>query len=308
MKTWTSYRAFQATLLGLLAVRTLAQTATEGSATTATVELGTITTLACYSKPDPLTQDNTDTFQTSGSCQKACGNAGFPVMAITGGSTCYCGNMLPAADLVVDDSKCDAKCNGYDQETCGGIGYWQVYLDGLSGNVEVAPNSTVSSVSAGPSSTTASATRAPETVVVTASSSAKPSSKPSGVAGDGDDGPNKIGIAVGVVVGVLVLAAVTGGAIFFMKQRRRKHIEEEHKAQAINSFPGSRSSDTKSDARLDPSVASSYRRESIGSIADERDFSRRILQVTNNPIACPTLLTVSQVRNPDNRGSLQSVA
>ncbi|KAK5092530.1 Protein SLG1 [Exophiala xenobiotica] len=213
-------------------------------------------------------------------------------MAITGGSTCYCGNMLPAADLVVDDSKCDSKCNGYDQETCGGIGYWQVYLDGLSGNVEVAPNSTISSVSAGPSSTTASATRAPETVVVTASSSAKPSSKSSGVAGDGNDGPNKIGIAVGVVVGVLVLAAITGGAIFFVKQRRRKHIEEEHKAQAINSFPGSRSSDTKSDARLDPSVASSYRRESIGSIADERDFSRRILQV----------------RNPDNRGSLQSVA
>jgi len=66
-----------------------------------------------------------------------------------------------------------------------------------------------------------------------------------------------------------------------MKQKRRKQIEQEHKAaSATNPYVGSRSSDTKSDSRLDPSMAS-YRRESIGSIADERDFSRRILQVRN---------------------------
>jgi len=281
-------------VLGLLVARTLAQTSVETTAATATVELGSITTLGCYSKPDPLTQDNTDTFQTSGSCQVACGNAGYPVMAITGGSTCYCGNMLPALDLQVDNTSCNSPCNGYDQQNCGGIGYWQVYLDGLSGNVETAPNATTSSTSSTPTSTTASATRAPETVVVTASATARVSSIPTVSSAASDTGPNKIGIAVGVVVGVLVVAAITGGAIFFLKQRRRKQIEEEHKAQAINSFPGSRSSDTKSDARLDPSVASSYRRESIGSIADERDFSRRILQVNSHSQSCPTLLTVSR--------------
>ncbi len=166
---------------------------------------------------------------------------------------------------------------------CGGLGFWQVYLTGLSGDVETAPNSTTSSV--GPSSTSASVSNAPETtVVVTAAPTVKPATSSSAAAeSGGSGGPNKVGIAVGVVVGVLVVAAVAGGAIFYVKQRRRKEIEEEHKSQAaINSFVGNRSSDTKSDARLDPSVASSYRRESIGSIADERDFSRRILQVRNS--------------------------
>lgn len=281
MKSSIFCRALQASALGLLIARTFAQ----ATAASATVELGPIKTLECYAKPDPLTEDNTNTFQTSGSCQIACGNQHYAVMAITGGSTCYCGNEFPPLDKQVDGSNCDEPCQGFDQQTCGGIGFWQVYLTGLSGDVDTAPNSTTSSTGAG--SSTASATRAPSVVVVTASSTAAPSSS------SGSGGPSKVGIAVGVVVGVLVIAAIVGGAIFYMRQKRRKQIEEEHKAQAaVNSFVGSRSSDPKSDARLDPSVASSYRRESIGSIADERDFSRRILQV----------------RNPDNRGSLNSVA
>lgn len=276
MKSSIFCRALQVSALGLLVARTFAQ----ATAASATVELGPIKTLECYSKPDPLTQDNTNTFQTSGSCQIACGNHNYAVMAITGGSTCYCGNEFPPLDKQVDASHCDEPCQGFDQQMCGGIGFWQVYLTGLSGDVQTAPNSTSSS--AGSSSSTASATHAPSTVVVTASSTAAPSSSSSSGGGGGGKGPNKVGIAVGVVVGVLVIAAIAGGAVFYMKQRRRKQIEEEHKAQAaINNFVGSRSSDTKSDARLDPSVASSYRRESIGSIADERDFSRRILQVRN---------------------------
>jgi len=271
MKSSIFCRALQASALGLLVARTFAQ----ATAASATVELGPIKTLECYAKPDPLIEDNTNTFQTSGSCQIACGNKNYAVMAITGGSTCYCGDEFPPLDKQVDESKCDEPCQGFDQQTCGGIGYWQIYLTGLSGDVDTAPNSTTSS--AGPSST-ASATHAPATVVVTASSTAAPSQSSSGSSSSGG-GPNKVGIAVGVVVGVLVMAAIAGGAIFYLKQRRRKQIEEEHKAQAaINNFVG-RGSDTKSDARLDPSVASSYRRESIGSIADERDFSRKILQV-----------------------------
>ena len=277
MTNSTLYRALQATLLTLLITRTLAQT----GAPTATVELAPIKTLGCYSKPDPLTQDNTDTFQTSGVCQIKCGNQNHAVMAITGGSTCYCGDVLPPLDKQVDLSKCNEPCQGYDTQLCGGIGYWQVYLTGLSGDVDIAPNSTTSSL--GPSSTAASSSKPPETVIVTASPTARPSAKSSIASIVNDDGgPNKIGIAVGVVVGVLVIAALIGIGVFFLKQRRRKQLEEEHKAHAINSLVGSKSSDTKSDARLDPSVASSYRRESIGSIADERDFSRRILQV--NPI------------------------
>lgn len=250
-----------------------------------------MTTLGCYANVDPLVKDNTNTFQTPGLCQPVCVKEGHAVMALTGGSTCYCGDVIPASDNKVDDNLCNMPCTGYDLQTCGGIGYWQVILTGLTGDVTIAPNASANSTSSngGHGSTSnnpLSTSHAAETVIVTQSATTPP------LQVNNDNGPNKVGIAVGVVVGVIVIAAIAGGAIVFYKQKRRREIEEEHKAQAaINSFVGSRNSDTKSDARLDPSVASSYRRESIGSIADERDFSRRILQV----------------RNPD-RGSINSVA
>lgn len=273
MKTTGFCRALQATVLGLFISTSLAQTpaGSTAPAVVATVALGPIQTLACYSGPGPLIKNNTQVYQTSGACQPVCGNLGHPVMAITGGSTCFCGDEIPPLDLKVDDSKCDSPCQGFGDQMCGGIGYWQVYLSGLGGDVQVAPNSTSSSSSS--STASGSASKVPATVVVTASTTLNPSDVSSG-------GPNKVGIAVGVVVGVVVIAALAGVVVFRMKQKRRREIEEEHKAQAaINSFVGSRASDQKSDSRLDPSVASSYRRESIGSIADERDFSRKILQV-----------------------------
>lgn len=75
MKTTLCWRTtLQAAVLGLLFSKTLAQTAT--------VELGPITTLGCYSDAGTLVKDNTDTFQTDGKCQPACGNKGHAVMAI----------------------------------------------------------------------------------------------------------------------------------------------------------------------------------------------------------------------------------
>lgn len=276
MKTTICWRTtLHATVLGLLFSKTLAQAAT------ATVQLGPITTLGCYSDAGSLVMNNTDRFQTDGKCQPVCGNSGHAVMAIIGGSTCYCGDILPPLDKQVDKSKCNSPCQGYGDKMCGGIGFYQLYLTGLTGDVETMPNSTSSSSASGH----ASSTRPAQTVVVTASASPAPSDS-------SDSGPNKVGIAVGVVVGVIAMAALAGGAIFYMKQKRKREIEEEHKAQAaVNSFIGSRHSDTKSDMRLDPSVASTFRRDSVGSIRDEVDYSRKILQV----------------RNPD-RGSMTSVA
>lgn len=281
MKTTFFRRALQASVLASVITSTFAQSPASSAAGASTTEaLSAITTLGCYSNVDPLYKDNTNTFQTPGLCQPACANKGHAVMALIGGSTCYCGDIMPALDNKVDDSNCNSPCNGFDLQTCGGIGFWNVFLTGLSGDVSRAPNVTANSTSSGSSShgsTSGSpiASHPAETVIVTQSATQSPSS-------NSDSGPNKVGIAVGVVVGVIVIAAIAGGAIVFYKQKRRREIEEEHKQQAaINSFVGSRNSDTKSDARLDPSVASSYRRESIGSIADERDFSRRILQVRN---------------------------
>lgn len=88
-----------------------------------------------------------------------------------------------------------------------------------------------------------------------------------------------MGIAVGVVVGVIALAAIVGGVLFYMRHKRNRDIEEEHRRNATASVLGSQKSDKSStDQRLDPSIYS-HSRQSIGSIADERDFSRRILQV-----------------------------
>ena len=201
-------------------------------------------------------------------------------MAITGGSTCYCGTELPALDLEVDDSKCDSPCNGYDAQNCGGLGYWQLYLTGLTADVETAANSTSSADSAAATSTQATqtsattqpavVTKAGATVVVTASASTTASSAKSG-------GSSKVGIAVGVVVGVVAVAAIAGGTLLWFRHKRNRDIEDEHRRNAGLGTQSDKSS--KTDQRLDPSIYS-HRRQSIGSIADERDFSRRILQVS----------------------------
>lgn len=274
MKSTTINRLLQATAFSYLGGLALAQSATSSAGTPTSTAAGAIETLKCYSNAGNLTENDTSTFQTDGLCQSTCAALALPVMAITGGSTCYCGEMIPPLDAQVASSNCDSPCGGYDQKTCGGIGYWQVYLTGLTGDVQTSPNATSSSSSS--SSTSSSATHQASTVVVTAAASSD--------ANSGGGGPNKVGIAVGVVVGVVALAGLIGGLIFYMKQRRRKEIEEEHKAAAAaNAVRSDKSSAT--DSRLDPSAFSDFsRRESIGSIADERDFSRRILQVSNSEV------------------------
>lgn len=108
-----------------------------------------------------------------------------------------------------------------------------------------------------------------QTVVVTQSSTPVPVES---------SGPNKAGIAAGVVVGVVVIAAAAGGLWFFLRAKKRREVEEEYKRQAaINAFvkPGS-TEVTSFDTRLEPAI---MRRMSDGSIADNQDYSRRILKV-----------------------------
>ncbi len=98
-------------------------------------------------------------------------------------------------------------------------------------------------------------------------------------------GPNTAGIAAGVVVGLVALAGLSGGAFFLIRRRRNREIEEEHRRNAaVNAFingskpPGSSGGLSMSDSRLDPVLA--QRRMSSGSIADNEDYSRRILRVS----------------------------
>ena len=75
-----------------------------------------------------------------------------------------------------------------------------------------------------------------------------------------DDGPNTAGIAAGVVVGILGLVGILAGAFFFYKRQKRKRAPPSE------------------DSRWDGEYMA-QRRFSNGSIADDEDFSRRILKV-----------------------------
>ena len=90
---------------------------------------------------------------------------------------------------------------------------------------------------------------------------------------------SKAGVAAGAVVGVLVAFAIGFGAfIFFRKQRRRKVEEEYRRSVAVREYQQKK---PETDLRLDPVIL--QRRASDGSIADNQDYSRRILKVGHNP-------------------------
>jgi len=209
--------------------------------------------------------------------------------------------------------------------TGGGSNTWLVALTGLKNNV---PNADGSSSSISPTSSPITTTTPPPatfaipaspamteapsvvtmggaTIIVTATNqAAAPATVTATAKGSSSKGPNTAGIAAGVVVSVLAISAILGGVWFFLRSRRRRSVEEEYRRNAaINNFTGSSkpgSEPSLSDSRLEPSVMM-QRRMSDGSIADNHDYSRRILKV------CPflrrtlihTALTWFQVTNPD---------
>jgi len=102
-----------ATALLLLSAALISSTSAQG--------LKTMKGQGCYSSSTPLKDQGENIYQSSGACQKTCvedSNTSYAVMAMTEGSNCYCGDMLPAESDKVDDSKCDTPCDGYDQEMC----------------------------------------------------------------------------------------------------------------------------------------------------------------------------------------------
>lgn len=130
------------------------------------------------------------------------------------------------------------------------------------------------------SSSSASQTPLAQSTQVLSTVLEKPTNTPSSAPSSG--GPNKVGIAVGVVVGVLVLVGIIAGVFFFLRHKRRREVEEEFRRQAnINSFTAGgklhTSNSSMTDSRLDPEFMA--RRASNGSIADNEDYSRRILKV-----------------------------
>lgn len=258
----------------------------------------------CYSSSYPLYTNSSLSpyiYQSSGWCQEQCGTyAQKAVFGLTDGSDCWCGNELPANSTKVSDDECNVGCQGYGTQDCGGTDTWSVYTSGLTTDVDsvsddAASSAAASTAASSTTTTSASATThavttvsgSDHTIVITAtptaaqsSSSASSSSSSSSKSSSG--GTSTAGIAAGVVVGIVAIAAIAGGAFFYVRHRKRKAIEADHqRQQTINSFQSGtiKSERSGTDSRLDPAIQ--YRRQSDGSIADETDFSRRVLKVSD---------------------------
>lgn len=92
---------------------------------------------------------------------------------------------------------------------------------------------------------------------------------------------NTAAIAAGVVVGVVGAAALAGGAFFFYRSKKQKSDP------GFRGMPEGYNRDSQppsmSDSRFDGGYMA-QRRQSNGSIDDDHDFSRRILQVCLSPV------------------------
>jgi cell wall integrity and stress response component len=170
----------------------------------------------------------------------------------------------------------------------GGSKYASIYLtnDNLEGTI---PNinddgTTPSGTTITSASHTPSATQSVVTVVNGQTVYVTPTAAASGKSSSG--GTNKAAVAAGVIVGLIAIAAIAGGAFLYLRNKKRREVEEEYRRNAaISQFsPGGKhpsssgGGSTFSDMRLDPAVMA-QRRMSDGSIADNQDYSRRILKV-----------------------------
>lgn len=241
------------------------------------------TFVACYSSSKGLGNQASYTFQSSGWCQDRCSGSDYnsAVFALTGGSNCLCGDELPPASDKVSNDKCNTPCDGWPQDMCGGSGFYSVYTTGLESDVSSVSASTTSGTTDSTATKTNGATASVstgasgETVVVTSSSQPQPSAD--NVEAQKKSSHNTAAIAAGVVVGVVGVAALAGGAWFFYRSKKQK-------AAGFRGTTGGYSRDSQppsmSDSRFDGGYMA-QRRQSNGSIDDDHDFSRRILQVTN---------------------------
>ncbi|CBX98181.1 similar to WSC domain-containing protein [Plenodomus lingam JN3] len=241
---------------------------------TTTLPASAMTSIGCFATPTPLENHGPYEFQTPGNCQLVCISLNKNVMALSDGENCWCGDQIPAQEWQTDNSTCTTPCRGDKENSeCGGAGAVWVVLTGQTLNKVPYFKPVVSSSSASSTRTTAEATSA----AAAPTASAPPPPK--------EEKPNTIAIAVGVVVGVLGLAGLCFGVWFLLRRRRQKQAEEDYRRNAanVNAFVNGgklhTSNSSMNDSRLDPSFVD--RRQSNGSIADNEDYSRRILKVTN---------------------------
>ncbi|KAL2128424.1 hypothetical protein VTI74DRAFT_9199 [Chaetomium olivicolor] len=248
-------------------------------------QLKTPTVQGCFKSSGDLKQVDTPQWNSQSYCgSDICASKGFPVGGTMGGNQCWCGNTYPPKADLVDDKNCNVPCTGYGEHACGGIYYWTIYNTGLTLLVNHYGEEQSTSKSGISSTQTSTTPPTPSSTIPQQAATVSVTVEPTNGASNGSGGTNVGGIVAGVVVGVLVIAGAIGGGFLYMRRKRNREIEEEHRRNAaVSAFigkpPSSSGGTSMTDARLDPVLA--HRRLSDGSIADNQDYSRRILRVTN---------------------------
>lgn len=74
------------------------------------VKVKEIEDVGCFNAPGPLDNYGYHEFQSQGNCQLICAMLDKPVMALSDGEDCSCGDLLPPKSAMVDMSKCDTIC------------------------------------------------------------------------------------------------------------------------------------------------------------------------------------------------------
>jgi cell wall integrity and stress response component len=261
------------------------------------------TSQGCFKSPgnftemkltDPTTGKNIAS--SLGGCWPVCKEKKYWAMALHG-DKCLCGMVYPEVESITKDVECSFPCIQGGFEPCGniktagkGIDRWSVYNLGVETNVDYyvpEKEEEKSTTSSAAGATKTNDQSGPDKTGNKDSTTTEDPPKDENDGGDDKkDGPNVAGIAAGVVVGVVAMGALIGATFFYMRRKRNAEIEEEHRRNAaVNAFisgakpPGSSGGVSMSDSRLEPGLA--HRRLSDGSIADNQDYSRKILRVTN---------------------------
>ncbi|PYI15725.1 putative WSC domain protein [Aspergillus japonicus CBS 114.51] len=242
----------------------------------------------CYSSSTPLEDQGSYTYQSNGYCQKLCLKDNYAVFALHNKQDCLCGNELPASSDKVSDDECNLSCAGWPSVMCGGANTYSVYLTGIEDDVDnySSSSSTSSKSTEGTSTSTTqtptvhAVTSGGQTVYVTeapathsANASATPTEKSK------SSSANTAAIAAGVVIGVVGLCALIGAGFFLWRFKNRKSVEAQYRRSVgVDGYgqPMAQGSDSRFDGDF-----MAQKRQSNGSIDDDQDFSRRILQVTN---------------------------
>jgi cell wall integrity and stress response component len=79
--------------------------------------LGTDTVAGCFSSLADMVKQYSAEYNTQGKCAIACRGINMPVGA-TYAKVCYCGTLLPNHNTLLNDTKCNEPCPGFDAEAC----------------------------------------------------------------------------------------------------------------------------------------------------------------------------------------------